>query len=121
VTPDRPRKSSGSETTFEHDLTTPEAVLDAVHAMADHVWDWVERTRVSGKTVTVKVRYADFRIVTRSKTLERAVASHADLIAVAERLVATLFPLQSGIRLVGVTLASIEGLEEGDQLALPVA
>ncbi|HEX4693095.1 DNA polymerase IV [Sphingomonas sp.] len=120
VTPDRPRKSSGSETTFEHDLTTPDEVLAAVRRMADHVWTWVERTRTSGKTVVVKARYADFRIVTRSRTLERAVASHADLIAVAERLVATLFPLRSGIRLVGVTLASMEELGEAEQLALPV-
>jgi DNA polymerase-4 len=79
--------------------------------MADQVWAWCERTRTTGKTVVVKVRYADFRIVTRSKTLSGAIASHGDLIAVAERLVATLFPLRAGIRLVGVTLATLE--EEG--------
>ena len=111
VTPDRPRKSSGSETTFEQDLTTPDQVLEQVRRMADQVWAWCERTRTTGKTVVVKVRYADFRIVTRSKTLGGAVASHGDLISVAERLVATLFPLRAGIRLVGVTLATLE--EEG--------
>jgi len=120
VTPDRPRKSSGSETTFANDLTTPDEVLAAVHRMADQVWDWVERTRTSGKTVVVKARYADFRIVTRSRTLGTVVASRADLIAVAERLVATLFPLRAGVRLIGVTLASIASLDEADQLALPV-
>ena len=120
VTPDRPRKSSGSETTFEHDLVTPDEVLAAVRRMADHVWEWVERTRTSGKTVVVKARYADFRIVTRSRTMGTAVASHADLIAVAERLVTTLFPLRAGIRLIGVTLASMAPLDEDDQLALPV-
>lgn len=121
VTPDRPRKSSGSETTFEHDLETPDEVLAAVRRMADQVWDWCERTRTSGKTVVVKARYADFRIVTRSKTLGSAVASHADLVVVAERLVATLFPLRAGIRLVGVTLASLEGMAEAEQMALPVS
>jgi DNA polymerase-4 len=120
VTPDRPRKSSGSETTFEHDLTTPDDVLAAVRRMADQVWEWVEHTRTSGKTVVVKARYADFQIVTRSKTLGSAVASHADLIAVAERLIATLFPLRAGIRLIGVTLASMAPLDEADQFALPV-
>jgi DNA polymerase-4 len=88
--------------------------------MADQVWDWCERTRTSGKTVVVKARYADFRIVTRSKTLGTVVASHADLIAVAERLIATLFPLRAGIRLIGVTLASMAPLDGVDQLALPV-
>lgn len=114
VTPDRPRKSSGSETTFERDLTTPDEVLAAVRRMADQVWAWCERTKTSGKTVVVKVRYADFRIVTRSKTLGSAVASHADLLGVAERLVGTLFPLRAGIRLVGVTLATLEGEDEAD-------
>lgn len=120
VTPDRPRKSSGSETTFAQDLTTPDEVLAAVRRMADQVWNWVERTRTSGKTVVVKARYADFRIVTRSRTLGSVVTSHADLIAVSERLVATLFPLRAGIRLIGVTLASMAPLDEADQLALPV-
>ena len=120
VTPDRPRKSSGSETTFEHDLKTPDDVLVAMRQMADQVWDWVERTRTSGRTVVVKARYADFRIVTRSRTLGGAVTSRADLIAVAERLIATLFPLRGGIRLIGVTLASLEPLDGVEQMALPV-
>jgi DNA polymerase-4 len=113
VTPDRPRKSSGSETTFERDLATPDEVIEAVRRMTDQVWAWCEKTRISGKTVVVKVRYADFRIVTRSKTLGAAVASHGDFLGVAERLVATLFPLRAGIRLVGVTLATLEALGEG--------
>lgn len=121
VVPDRPRKSSGSETTFERDLATPDEVLDAVRRMADQVWGWVDRTKVSGKTVTVKVRYADFQIVTRSKTLGSSVASHADLVAVAERLVGTLFPVRAGIRLVGVTLATLEDAEQvAQQLDLAV-
>ncbi|MES2096870.1 MAG: DNA polymerase IV [Pseudomonadota bacterium] len=110
VTPDRPRKSSGSETTFERDLVTSDEVREAVRRMADQVWAWCEKTRISGKTVVVKVRYADFRIVTRSKTLGAVVASPADLIGVAERLVNTLFPLRAGIRLVGVTLATLAPL-----------
>ena len=113
VTPDRPRKSSGSETTFERDLITPDQVLEAVRQMADQVWTWCEKSRISGKTVVVKVRYADFRIVTRSKTLSTVVASHSDLLAVATRLAATLFPLRLGIRLVGVTLTSLEVAGQG--------
>lgn len=121
VTPDRPRKSSGSETTFDRDLATPDEVLAAVRGQAGQVWNWVERTRITGKTVVVKVRYSDFRIVTRSRTLGAAVASHDALVAVARRLAETLFPLRVGIRLVGVTLASMTALDQVDQLALPVA
>ncbi|MBN8806955.1 MAG: DNA polymerase IV [Sphingomonas sp.] len=121
VTPDRPRKSSGSETTFAQDLTTPDDVRAAVRGQAEQVWAWVERTRTSGRTVVVKARYADFRIVTRSRTLGSAVASFDELVGVAERLVATLFPLRAGIRLIGVTLAGMVELDAPDQLALPVA
>ncbi len=116
VTPNQPRKSSGSETTFEHDLTTPDEVLAAVRRMADQVWAWCARTKITGKTVVVKVRYADFQIVTRSRTLGVAVSSHADLTGVAERLVGTLFPLRAGIRLVGVTLATLEGEDEAEPM-----
>jgi DNA polymerase-4 len=49
VVPDRPRKSSGSETTFANDLTDPAAIEAGVQAMADEVWDWCEkRGRLAG-------------------------------------------------------------------------
>ena len=61
VVPDRPRKSSGSETTFSNDLTDPTDVEAGVQAMADEVWAWCEKARAFGRTVTVKIKYADFR------------------------------------------------------------
>jgi DNA polymerase-4 len=73
--------------------------------MADDVWDWVEKTGQHGRTVTVKAKYADFRIVTRSRTLTAPVADRATLHATARSLIATLYPLRMGLRLVGVTMA----------------
>lgn len=105
VRPNRVRKSSGSETTFHHDLTDPAAIEERVLAMADDVWDWVEKTGQHGRTVTVKAKYADFRIVTRSRTLGAPVADRATLHATARSLIATLYPLRMGLRLVGVTMA----------------
>ncbi|MBD8679762.1 DNA polymerase IV [Sphingomonas sp. CFBP 13720] len=105
VQPDRRRKSSGSETTFGQDLTDRAAVEERVLAMADDVWDWVEHAGQPGRTVTVKAKYGDFRIVTRSRTLGTPVADRATLHRVALALIATLFPLRMGLRLVGVTLA----------------
>jgi DNA polymerase-4 len=108
VNPDQPRKSSGSETTFEHDLSTPEAVKTAMLGQADEVWNWCERTGGRGRTVTVKARYSDFRIVTRSRTLGLAVSDRATLHEVSLALVRSLFPLRAGIRLIGVTLSTFE-------------
>ncbi|MDF7776953.1 DNA polymerase IV [Sphingomonas sp. AOB5] len=116
VTPDRPRKSSGSETTFEHDLTTPEQVEPPMLRQADSVWDWCERTGGRGRTVTVKARYSDFRIVTRSRTLGSPVNDRETLHQVSLALVRSLYPLRLGIRLIGVTLSTFEEAEAPETL-----
>jgi DNA polymerase IV len=108
VVPDRPRKSSGSETTFSNDLTDPADIEAGVQAMADEVWAWCEKARAFGRTVTVKVKYADFQQATRSRTLPAIVTSQETLRAVSIGLVRTVFPPAKGIRLVGVTVSSFE-------------
>lgn len=79
VRPDRERKSSGSETTFAADLTEPEAIEAGVLAMADEVWAWCEKTGGRGRTVTVKIKWADFQQSTRSRSLGAPVDSRAAL------------------------------------------
>jgi DNA polymerase IV len=111
VVPDRPRKSSGSETTFANDLTEPADIAAGVQAMADEVWDWCEKARAFGRTVTVKIKYADFRQATRSRTLPAVVTSRDVLRDVSIGLVRTVLPPAQGIRLVGVTLSSFEAAE----------
>ena len=118
VNPDQPRKSSGSETTYEVDLIEPEQVEAGVRAMADDVWAWCEKSGGRGRTVTVKARYADFRTVTRSRTRASAVNDHDTLHEVAIALVRTLFPLRAGIRLIGVTLSTFDQAGEDAQLDL---
>ena len=108
VNPNQPRKSSSSETTFAVDLIEPAQVEDGVRAMADDVWAWCEKSGGRGRTVTVKARYADFRQVTRSRTLGSIVDDREVLQEVAISLVRTLFPLRAGIRLLGVTLSTFD-------------
>ncbi|MCB1503393.1 MAG: DNA polymerase IV [Hyphomicrobiaceae bacterium] len=108
VRPDRQRKSSGSETTFNEDLTCPAAIEEGVKAMADDVWGWCEKHQVFGQTVTVKVKYADFKQVTRSRTFETPVATRERLHEVSVSLLAdTIFPATKGVRLVGVTISKL--------------
>jgi DNA polymerase IV len=78
-----------------------------VLAMADEVWVWCEKTRVSGRTVTVKIKYA----VTRSRALPAMITSQETLCNVSIDLVRTVFPPAKGIRLLGVTLSSFENAE----------
>jgi len=104
----RERKSSGSETTFYEDLTDPTAIEAKVEAMADDVWRWCEKTRSFGRTITVKIKYADFRQATRSRTLSAPVASRELLHSVSRTLVRSVFPPAIGIRLVGVTMSGFD-------------
>ncbi|HEY5239312.1 MAG TPA: hypothetical protein VIJ62_13090, partial [Rhizomicrobium sp.] len=106
VVSDRPRKSSGSETTFQTDLTDPAAVEERVVAMADDVWAWCEKANAFGRTVTVKIKYADFQQATRSRTLMSAIAAQAILRQISIDLVQSVFPLAQGIRLVGVSVSN---------------
>ena len=76
VVADRQRKSSGSETTFEHDLAAPDDIVAGVEAMAKDVWDWCEKAEAFGRTVTVKVKFADFRQVTRSRSYPTMITRH---------------------------------------------
>jgi DNA polymerase-4 len=108
VTPDRPRKSSGSETTFSDDLTDPAAIESGIAAMVDDVWDWCEKVHSFGRTVTVKIKYADFRHATRSRTLPSPVGSRIALRDISIALVRSVFPPVTGIRLVGVTVSGFE-------------
>lgn len=108
VNPDRTRKSSGSETTYFEDLKTPAAVEDGVRTMAEEVWGWCEKAGASGRTVTVKIRYADFRQVTRSRTLPSPIADREMLFAVSVDLARGIFPLRLPVRLIGVTLTNLE-------------
>lgn len=106
VRPDRVRKSSGSETTFNQDLIVPADIEVGLLGQADDVWDWSARTQTYGRTVTVKIKYADFRIATRSRTLTEAVRSREALHRIALDLVRSVYPVHLGIRLLGVTLSN---------------
>ena len=79
VVADRQRKSSGSETTFERDLNASAEIEAGVEAMVDDVWAWCEKAKVFGRTVTVKVKFADFQRITRSRSFAMAIARYDHL------------------------------------------
>src|SRR5690606_35643858 len=123
VVPDRPRKSSGSETTFSRDLIEPAEIEAAVCEMADDVWAWCEKTKALGRTVTVKIKYADFQIATRRRTFDAPVPSRDALHTASVQLMRSVYPLSKGIRLVGVTLSNFGPRDQSasEQLSLALA
>jgi DNA polymerase-4 len=88
-------------------LTSPRAIEAAVLEMADEVWAWCEKTGTFGRTVTVKIKFADFRQITRSRTVTAPVRSREMLHSISTDLVRAVLPPPTGIRLVGVTLSGI--------------
>ncbi len=120
VVADRQRKSSGSETTFERDLTASAEIEAGVEAMVDDVWAWCEGANAFGRTVTVKVKFADFQQVTRSRSFAMAIARYDLLRQASVELVRTLLPTAKGVRLLGVTVSNFEPTptETDDELPL---
>ena len=94
VQPGRERKSSGSETTFPEDLIDPVRIEAGVIAMADDVWAWCEKTNCRGRTVTVKIKWANFQISSRSRSIETAIETRDKLHELALELIRTVFPPQ---------------------------
>ena len=119
VVPNRPRKSVGSETTFMEDLGRPQEIEEGIDSVLDDVWSYCERTGISGRTVTVKIKYADFQIVTRSRTLPETVASREMLVRTSIELVRTIFPLEKRVRLLGVSLSNMAERADGPAPAPP--
>jgi DNA polymerase-4 len=120
VQPDRERKSSGSETTFSEDLTDPVQIEAGVIAMADDVWTWCEKANARGRTVTVKIKWADFQISTRSRSMPMTVQTREKLHQLALDLIRSAFPPLKGIRLVGVTLSNFQSQSGSAAAELPL-
>ncbi len=108
VRPDRVRKSIGAENTFMTDLFTLAAAREAIAPIVDKVWRHVEANAIRGRTVTVKVKFSDFTIITRAQSYPAPIDSRPALEQAADALLAPVFPVPRGIRLLGVTLSGLE-------------
>ncbi|WP_445193774.1 DNA polymerase IV [Sphingomonas sp. Tas61C01] len=116
---DRPAKSVGAERTFDINLTDPQALNAALARVAEAAWVRIERHGAQGRTVTLKLRYADFRTITRARSFAGPVADIDAFLAAGNVLLAALLPVESGVRLLGLTLSGIGGAAE-TQPALPL-
>jgi len=114
VTPNRERKSVGSEKTFRENLTEPGEMLRRLERIAGQV----ERRLASagpeggptkGRTVTLKLKNSDHEVSTRQTTLGRAVAEKDQLLQVAERLLHRPRPPTDPVRLLGISVSSLTG------------
>ena len=120
VEPDRIRKSVGSENTFEQDLDTLAEMQGGLIPLVEDVWQWVERTRVYGRTVTVKIKLNDFQTLTRSRSSFLPIRERKFFENLTFELLEENFPPPLPVRLLGVSLSNLEDSQpfEGKQLTL---
>jgi DNA polymerase-4 len=121
VKPDRPYKSVSAERTFDEDLRDPERLSEELERIAGSAWDRVERADVIGRTVTLKVKYGDFTLITRSRSFSAPVQDLGSFTDAGQALLAALHPLPKGIRLLGLGLHNLCESNETGPLQLGLA
>ena len=121
VKPDRPYKSVSAERTFDEDLRDPGLLAAELERIAGYAWARVERAEVAGRTVTLKVKYGDFTIITRSKSFASTVPDLPAFTAAGQTLLAALHPLPKGIRLLGLGLHNLTEINSGMPAQLGLA
>jgi DNA polymerase-4 len=107
VKPDRPYKSVSAERTFDEDIIDPERLAAELERISTYAWDRVLRAEVTGRTVTLKVKFGDFTIITRSRSFGSAVPDRSSFAAAGQALLTPLHPLPRGIRLLGLGLHNL--------------
>lgn len=118
VRADRIRKSIGAENTFAQDLFEFDAMRDALQPIIDKVWRHCKDLGLCGRTVTLKVKFADFEQITRSRSVVVGIGARAELEQVTLDLLSALFPIEKGVRLLGVSLSSLGVAQAGDTTQL---
>jgi DNA polymerase-4 len=122
VRADRIRKSVGAENSFPTDLFTYEAASDALREIVDKVWEYCEGSGLRGRTVTLKVKFANFQQITRSRTGQVQIKTRSQLEELGNTLLEPLFPVSKGVRLLGISLSSL-GAEQSEgepEFSLPL-
>ena len=122
VRPHRERRSIGAETTLARDTDDLQQMISILSGLANRVGAVLERRRIGGRTLTLKVRYHDFTTVTRSRTPGILFLDAADIMAQVPGLLAATCAGRRAVRLLGITVGNLARIPaEGvyRQLALP--
>lgn len=119
VSPHRIRKSIGAERTYGDDKWSSEDLIAALDHIIDIVWERIENNDAQGRTITLKAKYSDFQQITRSQSLERNIADKDEFRSISLQILDGLLPTPKGIRLLGLTLANLEGVRNKVQAKKP--
>lgn len=106
VKPERIPKSVGAERTFSENLSSEVFMLERLENIANELERRLKKSKISGKTITLKIKYSDFTLQTRSKTLPYFISEKALILETAKELLYQS-PMQQSVRLLGISLANL--------------
>ena len=115
----RTRKSLGAERTFEENISSEVFMLERLENISEEIENRLKRSQVAGKTVTLKIKYSDFTLQTRSKSLSYYISSKELVLETAKDLLYQE-KMRESVRLLGISLSNLN-TEKEDDLAEEVA
>jgi DNA polymerase-4 len=120
VNPDSIRKSIGVENTFNHDIFEPDELYRELDDIIEQLWRRMQRANAYGKSITLKIKFADFESLTRSRTSQLSVVDKSFLAKISYEMLNNLLPMPKGVRLIGISFSNLEFADEmlGRQLTL---
>ncbi len=112
VKPHRIRKSLGAERTFNENISSEIFMLERLENIAEEIERRLNKSKVAGKTVTLKIKYSDFTQQTRSKTISYFISSKELILEIAKELLYQE-KMKNSVRLLGISLSNLN-TEKGD-------
>ena len=106
VKPHRTRKSLAAERTFSDNLSSEIFMLEKLEHIADEVSRRLTKSKVAGKTITLKIKYSDFTLQTRSKTLQYYISDKAIILETSKDLLYQE-KLKNSVRLLGISMSNL--------------
>ncbi len=109
---ERERKSVGIENTFKQNFSDERLLWEEAKRLLSTLWERQGKADKRGRTLSLKIRFSDFRTLTRSKTVDQEIESEKVLLDIAVELYNEILPLESPVRLIGYSLSSFDKQEE---------
>jgi DNA polymerase IV len=115
VQPNRETKSVGAEDTFATDLTTIDELREELLKLAELVQKRLDKHQLKGRTITLKIKFHDFRVITRSQSVSDPTSDTETIFKIAAHLMSAALDDEDKIRLLGISVSNF------GELLLPVA
>jgi len=108
VNPDRLRKSIGAERTFSEDIFNIENIYDRTEQIAETLIERCNKAKTYGKTLTLKVKYSDFKQITRSKTVSCKIKNTDTIMNLTDELFNEVDFSYNSVRLIGLSVTNLD-------------